>query len=55
MNKMNVSKFLSKKVKTIEVTTSISISELPRKMAKTGFQGRKLAEITEIIERMIKM
>jgi deoxyhypusine synthase len=54
MNKMNVSKFLSKKVKAIEVTTSISISELLRKMAQTGFQGRKLAEVTEIIERMIK-
>ena len=52
---MNVlSKFLSKKVKAIEVTTPTSISDLLYKMAQTGFQGRKLAEVTEIIEKMIK-
>ncbi|MGF3572878.1 MAG: deoxyhypusine synthase family protein [Candidatus Bathyarchaeia archaeon] len=51
---MEFSKLFSRKVKAIEVTTPTSISELLHKMAQTGFQGRKLAEVTEIIEKMIK-
>jgi len=51
--KMEFSKIFSKKVKAIDVTTPTSISELLNKMAQTGFQGRKLAEVTEIIEKMI--
>lgn len=53
MIKMEFNKIFSKKVKAIDVTTPTSISELLNKMAQTGFQGRKLAEVTEIIEKMI--
>ncbi len=41
-------------VKAIEVERNKSISELLDKMAQTGFQGRKLAEVTEIYGNMLK-
>ncbi|MBA4319812.1 MAG: deoxyhypusine synthase, partial [Flavobacterium sp.] len=46
--------FSTKQVKAIEVRAHKSISELLKNMSETGFQGRKLAEVTEIIETMIK-
>ena len=47
-------KYLSKKLKAIEVKKGKSISQLLREMAKTGFQGRKLGEVVEVFERMIR-
>ncbi len=47
-------KFLKKKVKAIEVKTPKKISKLLSEMKETGFQGRKLAEVVEIWEKMIK-
>jgi deoxyhypusine synthase len=52
--KDELKKFLTKKVKAIEVKTPKKISQLLSEMKRTGFQGRKLAEVVEIIERMIK-
>jgi deoxyhypusine synthase len=43
-----------KKVRAIEVGSGKSISRLLDDMAKTGFQGKKLAETVEMLERMIK-
>jgi len=43
-----------RKVKAIEVKMPKSISTLLNEMSKTGFQGRKLAEVTEIFEKMIR-
>jgi len=42
------------KVRAISVENKKSISQLLSEMSKTGFQGRKLAEATDIIEEMIK-
>jgi len=50
---MRLEDLLSKKVKAMEVENPISISQLLDKMSKTGYQGRKLAEVTNIIEKMI--
>jgi len=47
-------KYLSKKIKAIEVKKGKSISRLLKEMAKTGFQGRKLGEVVDVFERMIK-
>lgn len=44
----------TKKVKPIEVKDPKTISELVSEMAQTGFQGKKLAEVAEIWEEMIK-
>jgi len=49
----NKNHFLQKKVKAIEVKKK-SISQLLNEMASTGFQGRKLAEIVNVWEKMIK-
>lgn len=46
--------FLGDKVRAVEVGPGKSISQLLQEMSKTGFQGRKLAEATDIIEQMIK-
>jgi deoxyhypusine synthase len=47
-------KYFDGKVRAIEVKTPKSISQLLVDMSQTGFQGRKLAEVTDIIERMLK-
>lgn len=44
----------TKKVKTIEVKKSKSISKLLLEMSQTGFQGRRLAEAFNVLEEMIK-
>lgn len=49
-NKLN--KFLNKKVENIEVKKR-KISELIDLMAETGFQGKKLGEVSRIWEKMI--
>lgn len=46
--------FTTRKVKAVEVKDGKSISQLLSEMARTGFQGRKLAETVNIIEEMIK-
>jgi len=46
-------KYFSQKVSAIKVTKK-SISQLLSEMADTGFQGRKLAEIVDVWEKMIK-
>jgi len=46
--------FSSKRVKAIEVKTPKTISQLLGEMRQTGFQGRKLAEIADVWEEMIK-
>ena len=43
-----------KKVKAIEVKNPKSISQLLNDMSQTGFQGRKLAEVVNVFEEMIK-
>lgn len=45
---------LNKKVKAIEVKSKKSVSQLLLDMSRTGFQGRKLAEAAEVMEKMIK-
>lgn len=44
----------SKKVKAIKIKTPKSISQLLQEMQQTGFQGKKLAEIASVYEKMIK-
>lgn len=51
---MGKEKYLRKKLKTIEVRKGKKISELLKEMAQTGFQGRKLGEVVEVWERMLK-
>lgn len=45
-------KFYTEKVSAIEVTQK-TISQLLKEMANTGFQGRKLAEVVQVWEKMI--
>lgn len=45
---------LNKKVKAIEVKANKPLSRLLEEMAQTGFQGRKLAEVTGIFRTMIE-
>jgi len=47
-------KFFSQKVKAIKIKTPKSVSQVLREMGQTGFQGRKLAEVVDIFEKMIK-
>ena len=49
----NKNPYLKEKVKAIKVGKK-SISQLLREMQDTGFQGRKLAEIVDVWEKMIK-
>lgn len=49
----NKNPYLKEKVKAIEVNKK-SISQLLREMGDTGFQGRKLAEVVDVWEKMIK-
>jgi deoxyhypusine synthase len=46
--------YLSKKLKTIEVKTPKTISQLLSEMAETGFQGRKLGEVVDVWKQMIE-
>jgi deoxyhypusine synthase len=46
--------FFKKKLEPIEVKAPKKISELLSEMAKTGFQGRKLGEVVEVWEEMLK-
>lgn len=50
----NINEFLRRKVKAINVRREKKISLLLEDMARTGFQGRRLAECVTLIERMIK-
>lgn len=47
-------KLFSKKVRTIEVKTPRTVSQLLEEMVQTGFQGRKLGEVTEVLETMFR-
>jgi len=49
-----ITPFFKKKLKSIEIKTPKKISELLSEMAKTGFQGRKLGEVVEAWEAMLK-
>jgi len=49
----NKNPYLKEKVRAIEVSKK-SISQLLREMADTGFQGRKLAEVVDVWEKMIR-
>jgi deoxyhypusine synthase len=44
----------SEKVKAVEVGAQKSVSQLLREMSDTGFQGRKLAEVVDVLEEMVK-
>ncbi|MEM3641797.1 MAG: deoxyhypusine synthase [Candidatus Bathyarchaeia archaeon] len=46
--------FFKKKLEPIEIKVPKKISELLSEMAKTGFQGRKLGEVVEVWEEMLK-
>ena len=50
---MKEKKYLKEKVRAIEVNKK-SVSQLLNEMANTGFQGRKLGEIVQVWEKMIK-
>ena len=52
-NDNGASPFFTQKVKALTVGKK-SLSKLLEEMANTGFQGRKLAEVVEVWERMIK-
>ncbi|MBI4179003.1 deoxyhypusine synthase family protein [bacterium] len=45
---------LTKKVKAIEVNGSKPVSNLLAEMAETGFQGKNLARVAEIWEKMVR-
>jgi len=45
--------YFQKRLKTIEVRSGKSVSELLNEMAQTGFQGRKLGEVVETWELML--
>lgn len=49
----NKNPFLKEKVKAIEVKKK-NISQLLEEMAETGFQGKKMAEVVRVWEKMIK-
>jgi len=46
--------FFKKELKPIEVKASKKISELLSEMSRTGFQGRKLGEVIEVWEEMLR-
>ena len=47
------SKTFTRKVKAIEVKTKKTISQLLSDMSQTGFQGRNLANLVEVMEEML--
>ena len=46
--------FFSEKVRAIEVSAQKPVNQLLKEMSNTGFQGRKLAEVVDVLEEMIK-
>lgn len=44
----------AKRVKAIEVETPKTVSKLLEDMGRTGFQGKNLAKVVEVLEHMIK-
>ncbi len=46
--------YLKDNLEAIEIKTPKTISQLIAEMAKTGFQGRKLGEVVEVWEKMLK-
>jgi deoxyhypusine synthase len=54
MKKNLEKKFLKRKVKAIEVKNKKTISQLLAEMRETGFQGKKLAQVVDVFEKMIK-
>lgn len=46
--------YLKEKVKAIEVKNQKTISQLLDEMADTGFQGRKLGEVVQVWEKMLR-
>ncbi len=51
---MDQNDFLKEKVKAIEITPNKPVSKLLMEMQNTGFQGRKLAELVDTYEKMIR-
>ncbi len=51
---MELKDIYAKKVQSIKVENKVSISKLLSKMAKTGYQGRMLAEATNVVNEMIR-
>lgn len=45
---------LGDKVKAIEVAAPKTVSELLSEMAQTGFQGKSLARVVDVLEKMVK-
>ena len=52
-NNLTIDDLLQDRVEAIEVRKERSISELLDAMAKTGFQGKNLAKVTDVLEEMI--
>ncbi len=53
-NKSTMDDFLNKKVKAIEVDAPKTVSQLLSEMAETGFQGKSLARVVDVLEQIIK-
>lgn len=51
---MSEKNFYEKKVKAIEVEAPRTVSDLLRQMERTGFQGKSLARVVDVYEKMIK-
>jgi deoxyhypusine synthase len=49
-----ITPFFRRKLRTIEVKAPKKISDLLLEMSGTGFQGRKLGEVVEVWEKMLK-
>jgi len=49
-----ITPYFKRKLESIEVKIPKKISELLMEMAKTGFQGRKLGEVVDVWEEMLK-
>ncbi len=52
-NNATMDDFLNKKVKAIEVEAPKTVSQLLSEMAETGFQGKSLARVVDVLEQMI--
>ncbi len=52
-NEITMDDFLNKKVKAIEVDAPKTVSQLLSEMAETGFQGKSLARVVDVLEQMI--
>lgn len=51
---MSDAAFSGKKVRAIDVKAPKTISQLLKEMSQTGFQGKKLAETVDVLEKMVK-